>query len=60
VRRALAAVDHVEVREGELELAGELLDALAHLALGHGGELVKERLDWASARTGQDSSLKMG
>lgn len=45
VGRALAAVDHVEVLERELQLAGKLLDALADLTLGDGRELVEERLD---------------
>jgi len=46
VGRALAAVNDVEVLEGELELGGEGLDAGAHLALGDGRELVEEGLDW--------------
>lgn len=45
VRRALAAVDDVQVLEREAELSCEGLDARAHLAVGQLGELVEERLD---------------
>ena len=45
VRRALRAVDLVQVLERELELGREPLDAGAEVALGERRELVEQRLD---------------
>lgn len=60
VRRALAAIDDVEVLEGELELGGERLDTGADLASGNGGELVEQGLDWSKLMTRNPNSLRMG
>ena len=45
VRAALAAIDFVEMHEGEVEPRGQLLRTRAEVALWERGKLVKERLD---------------
>jgi hypothetical protein len=65
VGRALATVNDVEVLEGELELAGEVLDAGADFSVGEGRELVEEGLDlegstWNTMRVGFCHSLRVG
>ena len=45
MRAALAAIDLVEVLEGEVEARGQLLCTCAEVALWERGKLVKERLD---------------
>ena len=45
MRAALAAIDLVEVLEGEVKARGQLLRTRAEVALWERGKLVKERLD---------------